>query len=342
MLKTVVACLLLLITLAAPAAAAGFGRTEAEQLFGEYRLVRDADGKLWTRDDWETKPAGTSPATEYGYLTAAGDRAAAVWLTYGRDGAAGKCTVILDRAVPLRSMNSYFPLLAGLVADGELYIADGYPRDNLIAALSLPAGDALVSFHLAIGRDGTRINTHTPVLGFTLTALTAAERDMITMADRIDNFFRPGLHFSEKLVPRRTTDMIVVHHTKIPAMTVESIHDFHLSRGWAGIGYHKVILPDGTVADGRPEYAVGAHALGVNRRSIGIVLVGDLDVSRPSPAQMASLVVLTDDLARKYGLSAVNVVGHRDVYKDTTCPGLLFPWAEFKQALADRLKAGGK
>ncbi len=337
--KTILTCFLLLFTVTAPVAAAGFGPAEAAGLFGEYRLVRDEAGMFWTRTEWDALPSGSPPAAEYGYLTTAGDKAAAVWLAYGRDGDVAKFTAILDGAVPFRDFGRYFPHLSGLLAaDGVLFVVRGYPRDGLAAILPRPGGDLLVTFHLAAGRDDdTRANTHTPVRGFTLTALSAAEREMIKMAAKIDNFLQPGLHFSEKLVPRRRTDMIVVHHTKLPAMPVESIHDLHLSNGWAGIGYHKVILPDGAVAEGRPERAVGAHALGVNHHSIGVVLVGDFDVSIPSPAQMASLVALTADLAKKYGVSADRVVGHRDVYRDTTCPGKMFPWVDYKRALAVRL-----
>jgi N-acetyl-anhydromuramyl-L-alanine amidase AmpD len=52
---------------------------------------------------------------------------------------------------------------------------------------------------------------------------------------------------------------------------------------------------------------------------------------------MASLVALTADLAKKYGVAFDRVVGHRDVFTDTTCPGRSFPWAEFKQALRAKL-----
>ena len=37
------------------------------------------------------------------------------------------------------------------------------------------------------------------------------------------------------------------------------IHNLHLSFGWDGIGYHKIILRNGVVQNGEPEYWVGAH-----------------------------------------------------------------------------------
>ena len=39
--------------------------------------------------------------------------------------------------------------------------------------------------------------------------------------------------------------------------TAADIHKMHLNFGWDGIGYHKVVLRDGKVENGRPEYWVG-------------------------------------------------------------------------------------
>ena len=52
------------------------------------------------------------------------------------------------------------------------------------------------------------------------------------------------------------------------------IHKMHLSFGWDGIGYHKVILRSGKIENGRPEYWVGAHVKGQNKHSLGICLIG--------------------------------------------------------------------
>lgn len=40
------------------------------------------------------------------------------------------------------------------------------------------------------------------------------------------------------------------------------------------IGYHYIILPDGTLESGRPEKCKGAHAVGYNDY-LGICLIGD-------------------------------------------------------------------
>jgi hypothetical protein len=353
MLKTIIALLLLLSAASPATASVGMSRDAVEAQYGGFRLIADGGGRIWTRDEWAELPAGTAQAAEYGYLAEAGGQAAAVWLAYDHKEIVRKATVILDGSTTLRDLGRSFPALQNMAAaaGSETFIIRGYPRDRLAVRVPRPGGELLVTFLPAGGPDATRLNTHSRVRGYTIAEITAAEEERMRMADedgtkterdgtwrRVENFLRPGLHFSEKLVARRRTDMIVVHHTKIENMTVASIHDLHLRNGWAGIGYHKVILPDGTVADGRPEYAIGAHALGANSHSVGISLVGDFDASLPSPAQMASLVALTAELAGKYGVNTANIVGHRDVYKDTTCPGRIFPWADFKQALAEKMR----
>ena len=52
------------------------------------------------------------------------------------------------------------------------------------------------------------------------------------------------------------------------------IHKMHLSFGWDGIGYHKIIRRNGKVENGRPEFWVGAHTYGKNTQSLGVCLIG--------------------------------------------------------------------
>ena len=70
---------------------------------------------------------------------------------------------------------------------------------------------------------------------------------------------------------------LVVHCSDTPDdENIDSafIHKMHLSFGWNGIGYHKIILRDGTIENGRPEYWVGAHVKGFNEISLGVCLIG--------------------------------------------------------------------
>ena len=53
-----------------------------------------------------------------------------------------------------------------------------------------------------------------------------------------------------------------------------NIHKLHLSFGWDGIGYHKIICRNGDIQNGRPEFWIGAHARGFNKVSLGVCLIG--------------------------------------------------------------------
>ena len=54
------------------------------------------------------------------------------------------------------------------------------------------------------------------------------------------------------------------------------IDRWHKQKGWKGIGYHYVILLDGTVEQGRELEAVGAHCSGHNAHSVGICYIGGI------------------------------------------------------------------
>lgn len=124
-----------------------------------------------------------------------------------------------------------------------------------------------------------------------------------------------------QLMERPKTDMIVYHHTGGENDTVDSIHALHKhGNGWAGIGYHFVIYPDGTVHAGRPEWATGAHCQGYNSRSISVNLVGNFEYQTPTEAQVESATLLTADLMELYSVPPEQVTGHR-VWNATACPG---------------------
>jgi len=139
--------------------------------------------------------------------------------------------------------------------------------------------------------------------------------------------------FAKDLQERSRTDLIVIHHTggnDIDA-SAEQIHEWHLNKGWAGIGYHFVIRKDGTIERGRSEWAVGSHAYGENSHSLGIHLSGDFDQARPTAAQVEKCAMLTAYLCQKYDIpiDRDHVVGHGELMS-TDCPG-----ANLQQLLDD-------
>lgn len=124
----------------------------------------------------------------------------------------------------------------------------------------------------------------------------------------------------------RKIDMIIVHCTATPRgrnVTVADIDRWHRSRGFEGIGYHFVVMLDGSIESGRPVERSGAHCKGYNSRSIGVVYVGGVERDGVTPAdtrtdaQRESLRVLIERLRREYDIKRVH--GHRD-FAAKACP----------------------
>jgi len=129
-------------------------------------------------------------------------------------------------------------------------------------------------------------------------------------------------------------DTVVVHHAGVDGATVEAIRRYHKEvNGWPDIGYHYVVDTDGHVTKTNPLTAVSYHARGVNIRSVGICLLGNLEKHPPTEAQVRALGQLLDELERGLG-RRLRIVGHGEVGQ-TTCPGR-YGTAALKSLLAAR------
>ena len=155
-------------------------------------------------------------------------------------------------------------------------------------------------------------------------------------------------HATVPLYPTTRWTHIVVHHTATQIGNARYFDRAHRGKGWSnGLGYH-FLIDNGTMgkADGQIEIGPrwrrqqnGAHcnAGGMNQHGIGICLVGDFTHRVPSPAQLASLTALVEQLRTYYRIPSTRIIRHKDVRgKSTECPGDSFPWARFKQSLAIR------
>lgn len=125
---------------------------------------------------------------------------------------------------------------------------------------------------------------------------------------------------------------IVLHHSWQPAQaqykgaaTIRGIQNYHMddpNTGWADIGYHFLIGPDGVIYQGRPENALGAHCP-PNTNMVGICMIGNYDPGAdPVNAKMeASLVSLLSWLSSTYKIDPrTQYYGHRN-FSSKTCPG---------------------
>lgn len=127
---------------------------------------------------------------------------------------------------------------------------------------------------------------------------------------------------------RSATSELILHHAEASRASVEDVNSWHLERGWAGIGYHYYVRKDGTIWRGRPEWALGAHAVGHNDKSIGICCEGTYMTETMPAAQLSALKDLIRDIMSRYG--NLKLLRHKDV-NETDCPGTNFPWAEVQK-----------
>ena len=67
-----------------------------------------------------------------------------------------------------------------------------------------------------------------------------------------------NLKFTETLKKRSETNYIIIHHTEVRGRhDVKEVHQWHLDKGWAGIGYHYYIDKDGQIRYFSTGYKIG-------------------------------------------------------------------------------------
>lgn len=149
---------------------------------------------------------------------------------------------------------------------------------------------------------------------------------------------------------------VIIHHSAVPPLgdgspdDIRRLSEIHRQRGYGAfywgrtyhVGYHYVILPDGTMQQGRPERCQGAHARGYNSY-LGVCLVGNFStrdnpsggsgLTEPTDAQMRVLADLCRQLRVRYSLPAGNIRRHNDVNPDTECPGDRFKFDDLVQRI---------
>jgi len=80
---------------------------------------------------------------------------------------------------------------------------------------------------------------------------------------------------------KRHIDEIVLHCSATREgqdISVETIRSWHVDgNGWSDIGYHAVIMLDGTLELGRPLHRSGAHVKGHNANTIGGCYIGGVE-----------------------------------------------------------------
>lgn len=122
------------------------------------------------------------------------------------------------------------------------------------------------------------------------------------------------------------------HKGKSPEDVIRAVWDWHVNgRGWRKVGYHRIVMPDGTVLHDQAKrlrslWEIGAHVRERNRGTIGIAMVNVREHAGVTKfedyftdAQREAVKrYLNDDLAKATDLRWVT--GHND-YAAKECPG---------------------
>ena len=123
----------------------------------------------------------------------------------------------------------------------------------------------------------------------------------------------------------RDINKVIIHCSATPEgrdVSLDTIRQWHIKRGWSDIGYHYVILINGTIQEGRPVERAGAHCKGHNANSIGVCYVGGVDQDmKPkdtrTPAQKIAMQKLLFELTDRY--KGATIHGHNE-FSSKACP----------------------
>ena len=138
---------------------------------------------------------------------------------------------------------------------------------------------------------------------------------------------------------QRPWRFIVVHHSATAKGSAIEFDRMHKAKGWDELGYHFVIGNGVGSGDGQVEVGPrwekqkhGAHCKveghpEYNDVGIGICLVGNFDLTRPSDDQMDGLARLVHTMMVRYRIPRNRVFGHGQL-KATDCPGRNFSYAD--------------
>ena len=141
-----------------------------------------------------------------------------------------------------------------------------------------------------------------------------------------DKTWATMLSQSDSLIKsKRNIKEIIVHCTATPEgrpVTIKEITNWHKQRVFSTIGYHYVVMLDGSVQNGRDVNVSGAHCTNHNSISIGVCYVGGCDKNMNAKdtrtdAQKRALLDLLKRLRTMY--PAAKIYGHRD-FANKACP----------------------
>jgi hypothetical protein len=127
--------------------------------------------------------------------------------------------------------------------------------------------------------------------------------------------------YLKPLIPldKNLVKTIVIHHAEAFIADPETIHKWHLEKGWNGAGYNYYVRKDGSVYEMR-GFHIGAQCEGWNSKSIGICVEGNWEIDSEIPDKMMVALIDTINYVRRLLPNPVMIEPHMKFYP-TLCPG---------------------
>ncbi|MCX8001714.1 MAG: N-acetylmuramoyl-L-alanine amidase [Anoxybacillus mongoliensis] len=130
---------------------------------------------------------------------------------------------------------------------------------------------------------------------------------------------RSGQSYKKTTLQQKTH--IIIHHSLTKTGSAFAFANYHVSKGWPGIGYHFVIEQDGTIHFCNDLETISYHVGNHNSYCIGICLTGDFRTQQPTNEQKQSLKALYKTLVSILP-NYKDVKGHNELkgYEWKQCP----------------------
>lgn len=148
-------------------------------------------------------------------------------------------------------------------------------------------------------------------------------------------------------IPIKGIDTVVIHRigTSIGTTALDICGSFHDGEVGSYTGYklpYHIIVEPGQAVQALPLSVKGYHAAVWNPRSIGIAFIGDFRTEKLPITQFREGVRATAAVLSALGLGVQALAKHDELPggssdPDKKCPGDLFPWDKFVNAVADLL-----